>query len=128
MIEIRPREIVILATNFSGLVNWYKNILGFTASQLVEDDFHYCNLELESGIKVGIADANEMGVEPVDRNKNTVLLQIEVDDVKELFEYLKEKGVTITGGPSFDDKDKFWFGSFVDLEGNSIWVVDKNCP
>ena len=128
MLEIRPRELVIFATNFSGLVDWYKNILGFTVTNRVEDGFHYCNLQTQTGIKIGIADSEDMGVVPGDRKNNTVVLQIEVDNVKKLFSYLKEKDVKITGGPSFDEKDKFWFGSFLDLEGNSIWVVDKNCP
>ncbi|MFC1996763.1 VOC family protein [Chloroflexota bacterium] len=128
MIQIRPRETVILATDISVLVDWYRDVLGFTINQLIDDDFHYCHLETRSGIKIGIADANEMGVEPIDRNGNTILLQFEVDDLPKFFEYLKTKGASITGGPSFDAKDEFWFGSFCDPEGNPIWVVDKNCP
>lgn len=128
MIELRPRETVILAENFSNLVNWYRDALGFSVNQLYEDDFHYCHLESQTGIKIGIADADEMGVAPIDRSGNTVLLQFEVDDVKEFFSFLKNMGALITGGPSFDKRDKFWFGSFSDPEGNPFWVVDKNCP
>ena len=128
MIEIRPREPVILANGFSTLVAWYRDVLGFAVVDLVEDGFHYCNLSTPSGIKIGIADAEEMGVVPVDRRNNTVVLQFEVDDVKELFAHLEQSGASITNGPSFDAKGKFWFGSFSDPEGNSCWVVDKNCP
>ena len=38
------------------------------------------------------------------------------------------------GGISFisendnDEGDKYWYGSFTDIEGNEIWVVDENCP
>jgi uncharacterized glyoxalase superfamily protein PhnB len=128
MIEIRPRETVILAANFSALVAWYREILGFTIVKLFEEDFHFCNLTLPSGIHIGIADADEMGVVPIDRGSNSVVLQFEVDDVQEFFAYLKQEGATITNGPSFDANDNYWFGSFTDPEGNPIWVVDKNCP
>ena len=128
MIEIRPRETVILASNFPALVAWYRDILGFAVVQLFEDDFHYCNLHLPSGINIGIADANEMGIAPVDRTNNSVVLQFEVDDVQAFFAYLEQEGATITGGPSLNKQDNYWFGSFSDPEGNPFWVVDKNCP
>ncbi len=128
MVEIRPREPVILATGFSALVDWYRDVLGFTVVKLFEEGFHYCNLETPSGIKIGIADAQERGVVPVDRRSNTVVLQFEVDDIQELFAYLEQTGASITNGPSFDKKGGFWFGGFSDPEGNPCWVVDKNCP
>ena len=128
MVEIRPRETVILATSFSTLVAWYRDVLEFTVIKLFEDGFHFCNLETTSGIKIGIAASEEMGVEPADRSKNTVVLQFEVDDVKEFFTHLEKDGAVITNGPSFDKKDNFWFGGFSDPEGNPFWVVDKNCP
>jgi len=128
MIEIRPRETVILATDFDALVAWYRDGLGFAVTDLFEDDFHYCSLETPSGIKVGIASAAEMGVEPVDRSKNTVILQFEVDDLAEFFAQLEQVGAVITFGPSFDENGEFWFGGFSDPEGNPCWVVDKNCP
>ena len=128
VIEIRPRETVILATDFDALVAWYRDVLGFAATDLFEDDYHYCCLETPSGIKIGIASAAEMEVEPTDRSKNTVILQLEVDDLAEFFAHLKEAGGTITFGPSFEKKNEFWFGGFNDPEGNPVWVVDKNCP
>lgn len=81
-----------------------------------------------SGIKIGIADAKEMGVVPIDRSRNTVVLQMEVDSVKDFFAHLEQPGRSITFGPSFDEKGAFWFGGFSDPEGNPCWVVDKNCP
>lgn len=126
--QIRPRESVILATEFSSLVAWYRDVLGFTVVKCFEEGFHYANLETPSGIKLGIADANEMGVTPGDRRGNTVVLQFEVDDVREFFALLKQAGASITNGPSFDADGEFWFGAFADPEGNPFWVVDKNCP
>ena len=128
MITISPRETVILATDFSALVAWYRDILGFKVTNLFEDEYHYCNLETLSGIKIGIADAEEMGVTPVDRSKNTVIIQFEVEDIREFFDHLTKNSSTITFGPSFDKKGNFWYGGFSDPEGNPYWVVDKNCP
>jgi len=128
VIAIRPREPVILATDFTTLVSWYRDVLGFRVIQLFEEEFHYCNLKSPSGITLGIADAEEMGVVPKDRSSNTVVLQIEVEDVEAFFAHLKQKGGSITSGPSFDEKGGFSFGGFADPEGNPFWVVDKNCP
>ena len=126
--QIRHREPVRLAADFDGLVAWYRDVLGFTVAALMEEGFHYCNLETPSGIRLGIADAAEMGVSPIDPRNNTVVLQFEVDDVQEFFTHLEQLGASITNGPLFNAKDEFWFGGFADPEGNPCWVVDKNCP
>ena len=128
MIEIRPREIVILADDFDLLVGWYRDVLGFDVVRFFNDTFQFANLETSTGIRLGIGSAVEMGVVPADRQQNTVVFQIEVDDVRGLFAHLEQNGATITGGPSFDEQMKFWFGSFADPEGNPVWVVDKDCP
>ena len=128
MIQLKPRETVLLSENFNEMIQWYKSVLGFHVTDLFDDDFHYCNLETKSGIKIGIADANEMGVKPKDRSSNTVLLQFEVQDIDSFFTHLKQNNADITFGPSFDKKGQYWYGGFSDIEGNPIWVVDKNCP
>jgi len=130
VVELRPRETVILASDFSALVAWYRDVPGFTVVKLFEDGFHFCNLETSSGIRIriGIGDAGEMGVVPGDRQCNTVILQFEVDDVQELFTQLEKSGSAITDGPTHNKNDDFWFGSFADPEGNPCWVVDRNCP
>lgn len=110
------------------LVEWYKDVLGFRITHLFADDYHYCNLENENGIRLGIADAKEMGVNPGNRKNNTVVLQFQVSDVQGFLKYLSEKGGSINFGPSLDKKDGFWYGGFSDLEGNPYWVVDENCP
>lgn len=126
--KLHPRESVIFAEDFQALVEWYQQVLHFKVRRLVEEDYHYCNLENEAGIQLGIADAEEMGVSPLDRKHNSVVLQFQVADVKAFFAYLTEKSGAITFGPSYDAKDGFWFGGFQDLEGNPFWVVDENCP
>lgn len=119
---------MILAADFDALVAWYRDALGLTVVKRFDEGFHYCNLESASGAKVAIASAREMGVEPADRSRNTVVPQLEVDDVKAFLAHLAARGAKITGGPSFDAKGSFWFGSFSDPEGNPFWVVDRNCP
>ena len=128
MMELRPRETVILAEDYSALVAWYRDVLGFTVVRDFAEEYHYCNLETASGIQIGIGSCKEMGVEPTDRSRNTVVLQFEVDHVEEFFAHLKVNGGAITFGPSFDEKGGFWYGGFSDPEGNPCWVVDKNCP
>ncbi|MBZ0266944.1 VOC family protein [bacterium] len=126
--EITPRESVILAADFASLVEWYAGALGFAVTKRFEGKFHYCNLETAGGVRIGIAPAAEMGVTPDNRSANTVVLQFRVPDVKAFLEHVRDQGGTITGGPSFDPSDSFWFGSFADPEGNPFWVVDENCP
>lgn len=128
MIQLRPRETVLMAEDSQALVTWYRDVLGFEVVADHEDEYHYFNLETPSGIKIGIANAEEMGVKLSDRTSNTVLLQFEVDDVKALFEVVEAKGGRAMFGPSFDEKGGFWYGGFTDLEGNPCWVVDANCP
>ena len=116
--KLHPRESVILADDFQALVDWYQQVLGFKVTRLFEQDYHYCNLENENGIRLGIADAKEMGVNPNDRKNNTVVLQFQVADVKGFLEHVGDNGGKITFGPSLDKKDNFWYGGFSDLEGN----------
>ena len=126
--KIQARESVIFANDFYKLVEWYKTILGFKVTHLVEDDYHYSYLENEVGIQLGIADAQEMGVTPGQRTNNTVVLQFQVGDVQAFFDHLQANQGQVTFGPSYDKKDGFWFGGFQDIEGNPVWVVDDQCP
>lgn len=128
MIQLEKRESVIFAEDFDALVNWYKTVLGFAIKRLTKEDYHYCLLENDAGIRLGIAHAQEMGITPSERHNNSIVLQFQVSDVPEFFTYLSEKAGGVTFGPNFDKKDGFWFGGFHDLEGNPFWVVDENCP
>ena len=101
MNELRPREAVIFASDFSAMIAWYRDVLGFKAVNLIEEGYHYCNLETSSGIKLGIASAEEMGVELVDRANNSGVLQFEDDDFRAVFTQPEQSGASITGGPTF---------------------------
>jgi len=126
--DIRPRESVILADNYETLVAWYQTALGFVLEKSFAAEFKYANLTSPAGVRIGIAPASEVGVEPGDRSRATVLLQVEVDDVKELLGSLPTLGGKVTLGPEHDKDGGFWFGGFADPEGNGWWVVDKDCP
>jgi len=126
--QLQPRETVILADDFDAMIKWYQNALGFKITRLYEQEYHYCNLETDSGIQLGIASASEMNVTPTNRKLNTVILQFEVQDVKQFLKSLAEKGGSVSFGPSFDKSNNFWFGGFADIEGNPFWVVDTDCP
>ena len=128
MQELRPRETVILASDYEKLVRWYRDVLGMRVTDTFDDEFHYCCLKTASGSKLGIAPAAGVRVVPGDRSKNTVLLQLEVDDLHELFAHLRQADSVITFGPSREQQHGFWFSRFADPEGNPIWAVDKNCP
>lgn len=126
--KLSPRETVIFAEDFKKMIQWYQDVLGFNITNLLEEDYHYCNMENEAGIRIGIAQAKEMAVETLNRKNNSVILQVTVEDVKIFFEHLNRFGSKVTFGPSFDKKGNFWYGGFEDLEGNPWWVVDHNCP
>ena len=132
-IKILPRETVVVAKNYQSLIDWYINNLNF---KIINNfpDIKYCYLETDSGIKIGITDMEEL-IKSTPANKplskrvmNTVILQICTNDLKSLFKKIKNNGGSVLFGPSYDEGDKFWFGSFTDIEGNEIWVVDENCP
>ena len=127
-IRLLPREVILLAEDYDTLVAWYVDVLGFRAAKWFSGGYRYTNLETESGIRIGIAPASEVGVTPGDRANQTVLLQVGVPDVEALFEHVRAAGGAVTFGPSFDEGGGFWYGGLTDLEGNPIWVVDENCP
>ena len=127
-IKILPRETVIVAKNYQSLIDWYINNLNFKIINN-NSDIKYCNLETDSGIKIGIADMEQMGNENYSKRiMNTVILQICTNDLKKLFRGIKNNGGSVLFGPSYDEGDKYWYGSITDIEGNEIWVVDENCP
>ena len=127
-IKILPRETVLVAKNYQSLIDWYINNLNF---KIINNfpDIKYSYLKTDSGIKIGIADMEELGNKNYSKRiMNTVILQICTNDLKSLFKKIKKNGGSVLFGPSFDEGDKYWYGSFTDIEGNEIWVVDENCP
>ena len=50
-------------------------------------------------------------------------MQLRTDDIEALFAGVKEHG-GIVHGPSYEAKEKFRYGSFTDIEGNDVWVIE----
>ncbi len=125
--EVRPRESIILVEDFEAQISWYCDILDFVVKKRF-DEFHYCNIENASGIKIAIGLASEMDVELHDRKHNSIVMQFEVDAVQSFLAFIGNNGGSIVGPAILNEKDSFWFGSFADPEGNAHWVVDGNCP
>ena len=127
-IKILPRETVLVAKDYLSLINWYVDNLNF---KIVYNNLEikYCSLATDSGIKIGIADMESLGNESYSKRiMNTVILQIATNDLEKLFKKIKKNGGSILFGPSYDEGDKYWYGSVTDIEGNEIWVIDENCP
>ena len=95
-IKILPREIVLVAKNHQSLIDWYINNLNF---KIINNfpDIKYCYLETDSGIKIGIADMEQL-IKSTPANKplskrvmNTAILQICTNDLKSLFKKIKKQ-------------------------------------
>ena len=117
-----------MAKNYQLLIDWYINNLNF---KIVYNnlDIKYCSLKTDSGIEIGIADMDSScNKNYAKRIQNTVILQIATNDLEILFKKIKNNGGSILFGPSYDEGDKYWYGSVADSEGNEIWVIDENCP
>ena len=128
MFPVSPRESVILAENYESLVAWYRDTLDLKVVSRHDEGFHYTHLENPAGVRLGIAVAEEMNVEPRERSRNTVLMQFEVNDVRAFLAHIEVSGGSASFGPSFNREEGFWFGAFADPEGNPFWIVDRNCP
>ena len=125
--EVRPRESIILVDDFEALISWYCDTLDFKITRRFEE-FQYCNIENTAGIKLAIGLASEMQVELRDRKHNSVILQFEVENVQAFLAFVGNGGGSVVSPASYNEKEGFWFGCFADPEGNSHWVVDRNCP
>ena len=114
---------VLLAEDYTRLRDWYIAALGLELEKEWTEDYHYAELTRDGRRVVGIADCKEMKVEPHRERRSTTLMQLCTDDIEALFAGVKEHGGTVHG-PSYEEKEKFRYGSFTDIEGNDVWVVE----
>lgn len=119
---IRPRELVILARDHAGMVDWYSRTLGLRVVALIEE-LPYANLESLDGVRIGIGSAPP-DVAPSD---STIVPQLETTNVNDLLARIRMSG-GLVDGPHRDAALGFDFGSFKDPEGNIWWVVDEKAP
>ena len=129
MFELRrAREPVILARDFYTLLGWYETVMGFRRVQLVDGGYRYAIVEGPGGIRIGLGEAEPMGVTAPDAANGTVRLQWEVHDLAGFMSWFAEESGTIAFGPNRDAADGFLYGAIRDPEGNEIWLVDEHCP
>ena len=74
---------------------------------------------------MGICKAGQMHHEPNKIKNNSVIMQISVSNIYELFDKVKKYNGKILNGPSMDKNYGFLFGGFEDIEGNQIWVIEN---
>jgi predicted enzyme related to lactoylglutathione lyase len=116
---------MVLAENYEELVDWYVKAFDLTISYRSETEENYTVLQQSGNSVVGIAMAREMGVKPATPRNNTVVIQLSVSDIGILFAKLKNLGGKILFGPSLDEKGGYLYGGLADIEGNTIWIVEK---
>ena len=117
---------VILAKDYDSLVQWYKDNFPFEISKVVSEGYHYTTFKNSGQEILGIADAEEMGITPPEYNANMVIVQIIVSDIAGLFSIVQKKGGKILFGPKKDEESDYFYGGFLDFEGNQLWVSESH--
>lgn len=116
---------MILAENYEELVDWYIKTFDLAIKTRVEEEDEYMELGTSSEVLFGFARAKEMGVKPSTPRNNTVIIQLSVSDINELFHKVKKTGGRILFGPSLSKEQGYLYGGFADIEGNQIWVIER---
>lgn len=116
---------VILAENYTALVDWYKDVLELDIKFQDNKEYHYTDLAQNRKLIVGIGKAEKMGHKPNIPKNNSVILQISVSNIYNLFDKVKKNGGKILYGPSMDKNFGFLYGGFEDIEGNQVWVIEN---
>ncbi len=114
---------VVLADNYKKLVAWYQKTLQMKKKLVVTEGFDWTELA-RPGLRIGITPAKQMGKKLPKKRANAVLLHLVTRDVRGLLKRVKKCGGQIPFGPTYDEKGKYWYGAFHDIEGNDVWVID----
>jgi predicted enzyme related to lactoylglutathione lyase len=122
--RIRLLNTVLLASDFEKLLSWYKQTFELQIGHSVSGEYHYAELNKDSNFVIAIADAKEMGANPDAVKNNTAIPQLAVSDVSAGLESAANNGGKVLFGPSYDEKGKFYYGGFKDIEDNQIWIVE----
>lgn len=125
MMDIHLLNPVVLAEDYEKLIDWYVKTFNLNIQSQTKDGESYTELEHSGKLVVGIAKANEMGVQPIAPRSNTVIIQLAVSDIQTLFDNVRKTGGRILFGPSVDEKGGYVYGGCADIEGNHIWIVEK---
>jgi predicted enzyme related to lactoylglutathione lyase len=115
---------IILAEDYNKLVDWYIKTFTLDIKHKVEENYHYTELAQDGHVVLGIARTDEMGVTPTRPRNNSVIIQILVSNIHELYDRIKDSG-KILFGPFQDKEGGFTYGGIADPEGNQIWLVQR---
>ncbi len=114
---------VVLAKDYKKLVAWYRKALAMKPKTVVTEGFDWTELA-RPGLRIGITPAKQMGSKLVTPRRNAVILHLVSRDVRGLMKHVKKAGARTLFGPNYDEKGKYWYGAFTDIEGNPVWVID----
>jgi len=64
-----------------------------------------------------------MDHKPTEPKNNSCVLQVQVEDIYDLYERIKKAETEIRFGPSKEEKSNFAYGSISDPEGNEVWII-----
>ena len=115
---------VILAEDYDRLIDWYVTIFSLDIEHRVTKGYHYTELAQQGHVIFGIAKTEEMGIIPTNPRNNSVIIQVTVSDIQEIFDRIKGAG-KILFGPTRDRDSGFIYGGITDPEGNQIWIVER---
>jgi len=124
-VKINLLNPMILAENYKELAGWYVKTFDLAIKTRVEEGEEYMELGTSSEVLFGFARAKEMGVKPSTPRNNTVIIQLSVSDISELFDKVKKAGGKILFGPSLSKEEGYLYGGLEDIEGNQIWVIER---
>lgn len=123
--DLKLLNIVVFAEDFGQLVQWYMDALNLEIIYEERGEYSYTELGYDQQIVVGITPAKEMEHVPTKPRNNSAIMQLSVSDIKATFKQIEEQGGSILFGPTFEERNKFYFGGATDTEGNQIWFIQE---
>ena len=123
--KLKVRNTVLFAEDYSVLVEWYKRVFKLAILYENTKGYHYTELGIDGQIIVGISPAKEMDHSPNKPKNNSMVLQLEVDDLKSLLKLIENSGGEILFGPDLEKAENFLYAGAKDLEGNELWFIER---
>lgn len=114
---------VMTVDHYDKAIEWYRSIFDLEIIHQESGAYHYTELGQNGQNIVGIAKSDEMDHKANNPRNNSCVLQVQVDNINDLYQRVREAGTTIRFGPSKEEKSNFSYGSISDTEGNEIWII-----
>jgi hypothetical protein len=117
----RISTVLIWSENFRALADWYIDKLQLTVAEELDHP-------QDTGVLFGVGDVNlwigqhsEVHGKNMDNARH--MFNINVDSVKEAYEYLKAKDVKFIAKPFKAPTIEFYFATFLDLDNNMVQLI-----